>query len=226
MTLILSNLLPILRKDKGMIFCTQPLKLDTCFTIKSLNHSMEIQQELIDRCRKGDRKAEHDLYKLLYSFLMSICRRYVRQNEKARELHSLGFCRILLNIHQYKPLAPFQAWAKTVMVNVILNELKKEKVHYGNFTYVENYREDEKFAAINIALEDFDLAYIVKHIDQLPAASKQVFNLFIIDGYGHKEIAQLLGISEGTSKWHLNAAREKLKMMLSEKKTNVITEND
>jgi RNA polymerase sigma factor (sigma-70 family) len=56
------------------------------------------------------------------------------------------------------------------------------------------------------------------YIEKLPAASRQVFNLFIVDGYSHKEIAELLGISEGTSKWHLNAAREKLKELLVEKK--------
>lgn len=86
---------------------------------------MEIQQELIDRCLKGDRKAEYELYKILYSFLMSICRRYIRQDEKAREILNIGFCRMLMNINKYQPIAPFQYWARRIMVNVLINEHKR-----------------------------------------------------------------------------------------------------
>lgn len=179
---------------------------------------MEIQQELIERCQKGERKAENELYKLLYSFLMSICRRYIRQEEKARELLNVGFCRVLININKYRPVAPFQFWARRIMVNVLINEHKKEKLHYGNHNYVETYHDDEKYSEINNAIEKFDVSRIVTCIEKLPPASRQVFNLFIIDGYSHKEIAGMLGISEGTSKWHLNASREKLKEMLEEKK--------
>lgn len=179
---------------------------------------MEIQPELIGRCLKGDRKAENELYRVLYSFLMSICRRYIRQDEKARELLNIGFTRVLINIDKYQPVAPFQYWARRVMVNVLINEHKKEKLHYGNHAYVENYHDDEKFSEINNAIEKFDMSHIAGCIEKLPAATRQVFNLYIIDGYNHVEISDLLGISEGTSKWHLNAAREKLKKLLAEKK--------
>jgi RNA polymerase sigma factor (sigma-70 family) len=182
---------------------------------------MEIQKELIERCLKGDRKAENELYKILYSFLMSICRRYIRQDEKAREMLNIGFCRTLMNIDKYRPVAPFQYWARRIMVNVLINENKKERLHYGNHNYVENYHDDEKYSGINNAIERFDMSRIAMYIENLPAASRQVFNLFIIDGYTHKEIAGMLGISEGTSKWHLNASREKLKEMLAEKKIKI-----
>ncbi|WP_317896884.1 RNA polymerase sigma factor [Aurantibacillus circumpalustris] len=179
---------------------------------------MEIQPELIERCQKGDRKAENELYKILYSFLLSICLRYIRQDEKAREMLNIGFCRTLLNINKYKPVAPFQYWARRIMINVLINEHKKEKLHYGHHNYVETYNDDKKYSEINAALEKFNMNRIEMCIEKLPPASRQVFNLFIIDGYSHAEIAGMLSISEGTSKWHLNAAREKLKEMLVEKK--------
>ena len=182
---------------------------------------MEIQQELIERCIAGDKKAENELYRMLYSFLMSVCRRYIRQDEKAREMLNIGFCRVLMSINKYRPIAPFQYWARKIMVNVLINEHKKDKLHYGNHNYVESYHEDEKYSVINTALEKFDLSRIALFVDKLPQASRQVFNLFIIDGYSHMEISRLLGISEGTSKWHLNTAREKLKAMLIEKKIKV-----
>ena len=187
---------------------------------------MEIQQELIERCLKGDRKAENELYKILYGFLMSICRRYIRQDEKARELLNIGFCRMLMNIGKYQPLAPFQYWARRIMVNVLINEHKKDKLHYGNHNYIESYYDDEKYSEINDAVSKFNMDRIAMCIDKLPAASRQVFNLFIIDGYAHKEISGMLGISEGTSKWHLNAAREKLKELLTEKKTKLEIQNE
>ena len=188
------------------------------YLVKPFVNYMEIPKELIERCRKGDRKAENELYKILYSFLMSICRRYIRQDEKAREMLNIGFCRVLININKYQPVAPFQYWARRIMVNVLINEHKKEKLHYGNHNYVETYYEDEKYSEINTAIDRFDISRIAMYIEKLPPASRQVFNLFIIDGYTHAEIASVLGISEGTSKWHLNASREKLKEMLTEKK--------
>jgi RNA polymerase sigma factor (sigma-70 family) len=188
------------------------------YLVKPFVNYMEIPQELIDHCQKGDRKAENELYKILYSFLMSICRRYIRQDEKAREMLNIGFCRVLININKYQPTAPFQYWARRIMVNALINEHKKEKLHYGNHNYVETYYEDEKYSEINTAVDRFDISRIALYIEKLPPASRQVFNLFIIDGYTHAEIASVLGISEGTSKWHLNASREKLKEMLTEKK--------
>jgi RNA polymerase sigma factor (sigma-70 family) len=188
------------------------------YLVKPFVNDMEIPKELIEQCRKGDRKAENELYKILYSFLMSICRRYIRQDEKAREMLNIGFCRVLINVNKYQPVAPFQYWARRIMVNVLINEHKKEKLHYGNHNYVETYYEDEKYSEINTAIDRFDISRIAMYIEKLPPASRQVFNLFIIDGYTHAEIASVLGISEGTSKWHLNASREKLKEMLTEKK--------
>jgi RNA polymerase sigma factor (sigma-70 family) len=193
---------------------------------KASCHKMEIPQELIDRCRKGDRKAENELYTKLYGFLMSICRRYIRQEEKARELLNIGFCRILMNVNKYRPEAPFIFWARRIMVNVTINEHKKDKFHYGNHSYVDDYHEDGQYAEINKAAEHFGITHISNCVEKLPPGSRQVFNLFVIDGFSHKEIAAMVGISEGTSKWHLNAAKEKLKEMLTEKKTKIKIENE
>lgn len=157
---------------------------------------------------------------------MSICRRYIRQDEKAREVLNLGFYRILTKIDQYQPLAPFQYWARKVMVSVLINEHKKEKLHYSHHQYVEVYNEEAEFGVINEAIERSDIREIAALIEKLPAASRNVFNLYVVDGYSHAEIASMLGISEGTSKWHLNAARTKLKEFLNEKKTRDLISNE
>jgi RNA polymerase sigma factor (sigma-70 family) len=183
---------------------------------------MEIPQELIVRCIRGDRKAEFELYRLLYSFMMGICKRYLSQEEKARELLNMGYYRVLKNIGSYRPDAPFIFWVRRVMINTLINEYKKEKIHYSSHSYVENYHDSAGYTDINNALETLDNEEIRRHIEKLPAASRRVFNLYFIDGLKHSEIAELLKISEGTSKWHLKFARDKLREIF---KDNLIRSN-
>ena len=177
---------------------------------------MDIQQTLINACIKGERRAEYELYKACYSYLMSICLRYTRSEDKAREMLNIGFYRIISNLEKFNGTEAFKPWARKVMVNALINEYKKEKIHYGNHHYVEEYFDNDQYAGMNSAVNKLDADRIYGFIARLPAASQQVFNLYFIDGYKHKEISDMLGISEGTSKWHLNYARERLKEMLKE----------
>lgn len=177
---------------------------------------MEVQQTLIESCIKGERKAEYALYKLCYSYLMSICVRYTRNEERAKENLNMGFFKIISSLNTYDPLVPFKPWARKIMINQLINEYKKEKIHYGNFLYVDDYHETTHYSEMNSAISKMNVDRIYGFIAKLPAASQQVFNLYYIDGYKHREIADMLGISDGTSKWHLNFAREKLKEMLKE----------
>ena len=175
---------------------------------------MDIQQKLIEDCINRKRKAEYELYKTIYGYLMSICIRYTRNQDKAKEVLNMGFFKILTNLKAYKPEVPFKPWIRKIMINTLINEYKKEKIHYGNVQYVEEYYDNEKYSEINTAVTKADAEQIYLFIAKLPPASQQVFNLYFIDGYKHREIAELLDITEGTSKWHLNSAREKLKEML------------
>lgn len=179
---------------------------------------MDIQPELINNCLKGDRKAEYELYKVTYSYLMSICVRYTRQQDRAKEVLNIGFYKILKNLDKYDLNAPFKPWARKVMINTLINEFKKQKIHYGNMVYVDTYFDNEAYSDMNEAITKSNAQEIYDFISKLPPASQQVFNLYFIDGYKHREIADLLSISEGTSKWHLNNAREMLKQMLLEMK--------
>src|SRR5690606_28021329 len=177
---------------------------------------MNIQPQLIKDCIDGNRRAEYELYKESFSYLMSICVRYTRNRERAEEVLNLGFLKVLTNLKSYNAEFPFKAWIRKIMINTLINEYKKEKIHHENILYVEEYYETDKYSEINAALEKINAEQIYMFITKLPPASSQVFNLYYIDGYKHREIAEMLGISEGTSKWHLNSAREQLKEMLRE----------
>lgn len=180
---------------------------------------MDVQPKLIDECIVGNRRAEYDLYKAVFSYLMSICIRYTRNEMKAKEVLNMGFLRIITNLSKYDKTTPFKPWARKVMINTLINEYKKEKKHNDNIEYVEEYYDNEQYSDINDALVKYDGQQVYNFIAQLPNVSRQVFNLYFIDGYKHREIAEMLEISEGTSKWHLNAAREKLKELLKKNDT-------
>jgi RNA polymerase sigma factor (sigma-70 family) len=175
---------------------------------------MNIQPELISNCIKRERKAEYEMYKNTYSYLMSICIRYTRNEERAKEALNTGFLKILNHLDRYKPEIPFKVWIRRIMINTLIDDFRKQKKHHSKIEYVEDYRESSDFSESNMALQNINAAQIHKLIEQLPPQSQQVFNLYVIDGYTHKEIGELMGISEGTSKWHLNASRQKLKEML------------
>ncbi len=175
---------------------------------------MIIQPQLIALCIKQDRKAEYELYKLSYSYLMSICMRYARDRDTASEALNMGYLKILNNLRNYNPDIPFKAWIRRIMVNTLIDEYRKQKREREKVTYVEEYYETSDFSEVNEALSKINYKQILEHINKLPEATKKVFNLFVIDGYSHKEIGELLDVSEGTSKWHLNAARQKLKELI------------
>lgn len=172
---------------------------------------MNIQPNLIALCIKQDRKAEYELYKLTYSYLMNICMRYSKDKDTASESLNMGFLKILRNLGTYKPEIPFKAWIRRVMVNTLIDEYRKNVREREKVTYVEEYFDSSDFSDVNEALSRISYNQILEQIGLLPEATKKVFNLYAIDGYSHKEISVLLSISEGTSKWHLNAARQKLK---------------
>lgn len=186
---------------------------------------MDVQQQLIDECIDRDRKAEFRLYKICYSYLMSICLRYTRNADRAAEVLNIGFLRILNNLDKYRSDVPFKSWIRRVMINTLINEYKKEKRHNETVLYVEDLYDSDKYSELNDAIPKLDADKIYEMIATLPAASQQVFNLYFIDGYKHREIADMLDISEGTSKWHLNAAREKLKKMIKNIDTPITIAN-
>jgi len=176
---------------------------------------MNIDQKLIADCINRKSTAEYDLYKITYSYLMSICIRYTKSENKAKEVLNIGFYRVLSNLEKYQPAVPFKAWIRKVMINTLINEFKKEKIHYNNVEYVDQYVDTSKHADVNQALTKLDLKEIYRLIAKLPLVNQQIFNLYFIDGFKHREIAEMLGLSENTSKWHLTIAKEKLREMIN-----------
>lgn len=180
---------------------------------------MNIDKKLLQSCIKNDRKAQQDLYKTCFSMLMSVCIRYRNNEEDARSLVNMGFLKILTNMNKYDTKIPFEAWIRRIMTNTIIDEYRKERkqkelIEYKNFEDNDN---NDDLINYNEADQKFDASDLERMIKQLPNMSQKVFNLYIIDGYNHREIGNMLDISVGTSKWHLSSARKNIKEILAKK---------
>lgn len=151
--------------------------------------------------------------------LMSVCMRYNKQEEEARGMVNQGFLKILTNLEKYDPKVPFEAWCRRIMINTLIDAYRKNKRHKEriNYTDFEDYHDYDGIVDLNEAEHHFDAEAIEQIIQCLPDMSRQVFNLFAIDGYSHKEISSMLGMSEGTSKWHVSSARKQIKKMMAER---------
>ena len=174
-----------------------------------------IDHSILNDCIRGKREAEYKLYQLTHSYLMSICIRYTRNEEKAREMLNLGFHRILSKLSKFRQHeVPFKSWVRVVMINTLINEFNKEKSHRETIRYVNEYMEDGDYSVVNEAVKQLDIKEIYKLIARLPDMNQRIFNLYYIDGYKQREIAELLDINENTCKWYLTVAKEKLKDMI------------
>ncbi len=176
---------------------------------------MNIEIDLITACIRKERKAQYELYKQVFRYLMSICIRYTHSYEEANEALNMGFLKILNNMEKYRADVPFKAWIRKIMVNVLIDEYRKQKKDKENMRMVHDYAEHTPMVELNNAIAKMDAERILKLVSELPPISQKVFNLFVIDGFEHKEIANMLGITEGTSKWHLHNSREQLKEKLA-----------
>ena len=167
--------------------------------------------KLIDGCINNSRSAQEQLYKQFYGPMVSICLRYTKNEEDAIEVLHNGFLKVFKKISTYDgSKASLYTWIRTIIVHSAIDFIRQR----GKFTSQLELEKAEEASIDADAVQRISTRELLKLVQQLPHGAHTVFNLYIIEGYNHKEIAQLLGISEGTSKWHLSEARKKLQHLL------------
>lgn len=168
------------------------------------------EQKLIERCKQNDRLAQKAVYERYSSKMFGVCRRYVKTTENTEEVLLMGFCKVFKKIDTFSGEGSFEGWIRRIMVNESLMFLRK------NYRFNEHADISEMpVRAVEVNAED-DLAAqdILNLLEQLPTGYRTVFNLYVIEGYKHREIAEQLGISINTSKSQLILAKKKLKQMI------------
>ena len=111
---------------------------------------MKVELDLITACLNKERRAEYELYKETYGYLMSICYRYVNSTEEAKEMLNIGFLKVLTNLDKYKPEIPFKMWIRRIMINTLIDEYRKKKLHNERVQYVESYIETPDLSELKI----------------------------------------------------------------------------
>jgi len=174
-----------------------------------------IDKELIDRCIREEPKAQEALYRALHGQMMAICSRYERNKQDAVARMNQGFLKVLTNLGSRRAEVPFELWVRRIMINTVIDDFRKErqrKTHESMDAAVD----DNELGHVNEYLHHMEAEAFAALLQRVPDMSRQVFNLFAIDGYPHAEIATMLNISEGTSKWHVSHARKVLQGSIAE----------
>ena len=161
--------------------------------------------QLIQNCKKNDTKAQSDLYKLFMSKLFALSLKYSRNYAEAEDNLQDAFVTIFKKIEQYQDKGSFEGWLKRIVINTALQRYRSK----GVFDIVNEEQIED--VVVEIENDVVDIDFLLSIIQELPDRYRLVFNLYVLDGYSHKEIGQMLDINIGTSKSNLARARKILK---------------
>jgi RNA polymerase sigma-70 factor (ECF subfamily) len=173
------------------------------------NLNIYIHAPLIEECRRGDSKAQFGLYGLYSKAMYNLALRILNNREDAEDILQESFVECFRNINTFRFESTFGAWLKKIIINRCLNHLKKKKIDltlYDTLPPVIDEEEEET---------EYETGKIFKGIEMLPDGYRIILTLYLLEGYDHSEISQILGISESTSKSQYSRAKDKLRNLLS-----------
>ncbi|MCU0445913.1 MAG: sigma-70 family RNA polymerase sigma factor [Microscillaceae bacterium] len=176
-----------------------------------------LEQTIIQGCRAGKAKYQEMLYELYYGKMMSVCLRYARDREEARDILQEGYIKVFNGIANFKGDGSLEGWIRRIMVNTAINHYHKNKKYNLHSSIEEDFNDPPENALYDDkVIQEMNYEDLLKLIRTLPPAYQTVFNLYVLEGYNHKEIGELLNINEGTSKSNLAKARMKLQKQLNQ----------
>ena len=171
-----------------------------------------IHQEIIDQCREGSQKAQFQLYKLYYKPMYSVCLRIINNETEAEDVMQEAFLKAFSKIDTYKGEVSFGAWLKKIVINRSLDYLKKRKVKFEEINEKTNQIPDYQ-----MEIKEVNMKVIQDAIQKLPDGYRVVLSLFLIEGYDHEEISEILRISNSNSRTQYLRAKNKLRELLKDR---------
>ncbi|WP_025763450.1 RNA polymerase sigma factor [Dyadobacter tibetensis] len=168
---------------------------------------------VVSACIAGNPQAQRSLYKQFYGYSKSICMRYTNSMEEAEEVMNEGFFKIFKNLERYDPGHPFKAWLRTIMVNTAISYYRKHKKHSEDVISIEDapYPHFDENIIGQITADE-----ILQLVQKIKPIYKNVFLMYVVDGYNHREIAELLDINEATVRSHYVRARARLQHLIQQ----------
>lgn len=174
---------------------------------------LDIHRDIIEKSKQGDMKSQYKLYQLYSGAMYNICLRMMHQREEAEDMLQEAFSDAFNKLHTFRYDSTFGAWIKRIVVNKCINELKRKRADLEFFDDMEPFNEKEEE---NETLPGLTVENVRKAMDHLPKGSKVIFSLYLLEGYDHTEIAQILNISESNSKSQYMRAKRKIKEALKD----------
>ena len=176
------------------------------------NHTIS-ETDLIKGCIEGNRQMQEELYKRFSGKMYAVCLRYANNADDAQDLLQEGFIKVYRNLHRFRAEGSFEGWIRRVFVNSSIEHFRKKALQLSKVSdKEENTIEDTDSSALDQMAEKD----IVRLIQELSPGYRTVFNLYVVEGYSHREIGEMLGISEGTSMSHLARARSILQKRVAQ----------
>jgi RNA polymerase sigma-70 factor (ECF subfamily) len=175
-------------------------------------YNEDVVKHLISGCRRNDREAQKLLYKHFYAYGMSICLRYSSDRDEASSILNDGFMSVYQNIKKFSQDRPFKPWFRRIIINTSINHFKRS-LRRAKITSLDDAGE---VIIQETSTSSMGYAEVIDMIQKLPIGYRTIFNLYVIEGYKHEEIAEMLGISVGTSKSNLFKAKDKLRKILQQ----------
>lgn len=179
---------------------------------------MHNDKELIDQCLKGNPKAQEALYRRFSPRMYGVCLRYARSTMEADDILQEAFIRIFKFLKDYRQQGSFDGWVHRVVVNTAINYYRS-KVHEWAEISIDKAGHQDDLQSSDV--DNFTRDDLLKVIQELPEGYRMVLNLYIVEGYSHQEIGNLMGISESTSKSQLSRARAILQEKIKQRKLNI-----
>lgn len=173
---------------------------------------MQNSHEIFELCRQGNAKAQRVLYDFYKSKLMGLCRRYTQNKDEAQDVLQESFIRIFTHFKQLRSPDKLESWMKSITVRTAINYYHKGKGRALMFASTNDQSDDPP---IDDGWKAYGDEFLISLVNELPAGCRLVFNMFAIEGYSHAEIAEMLNISEGTSRSQFHHARQLLKQKLN-----------
>jgi RNA polymerase sigma-70 factor (ECF subfamily) len=164
--------------------------------------------DLLKGCMEGDRRMQKQLYNQFSPKMYAVCLRYMGNADEAQDILQEGFIKVFRNIEKFRSEGSFEGWVRRIFVNTAIEQIRKKKLDVS----LTEKEETIEFKSVS-AIDNINEKDLLKIVSGLSPGYRSVFNMYVVEGFTHKEIAELLGISEGTSKSQLARAR----MILQEK---------
>ena len=186
------------------------------------NREREVHKDLIEECKKGNPKAQLQLYELYSRAMLNTSYRIMHNRELAEDMLQEAFSQAFMSLHTFRYESSFGSWLKSILINNCINELKKRKVELIYTNDLQQvypvHDEDEEYE------KSLNVKDVKKAMESLPAGSRTIFSLYLLEGYDHQEIAQILNISESASRSQYSRAKTKIRKTLTARKDELKSE--